>query len=125
MRLSIGKLETFTFPSGIYIYTGSARGGGGLYPRLKRHLAGPDKLHWHIDYLSVKAVNKSFYVVRTEKPLECELNRAVASLPGSRIVAPGFGSSDCRCRSHLHYLVKSARPDFPGLEPWPESFNEV
>jgi Uri superfamily endonuclease len=96
-----------------------------LYSRLGRHLAGTGKWHWHMDYLSVKAVKKSFYVIRTEKPIECELNRAVASLPGSRIVAPGFGSSDCRCRSHLHYLVEPDWPDFPGLEPWPETFNEV
>jgi len=124
-RLQVGRLGTFTFPRGIYIYAGSALGPGGLRCRLRRHLQGPEtgKFHWHIDYLSARAVDKDFAVVPTSKPLECALNRAVAELESSRIVAAGFGSSDCRCPGHLHRLEKKVWPAFPGLEPGPPGSN--
>ncbi|MBN2289779.1 MAG: GIY-YIG nuclease family protein [Candidatus Glassbacteria bacterium] len=115
----MGQLGTFSFPQGVYIYTGSALGPGGLPARLGRHLAGPGgRPHWHVDYLSSWAVAKSFAVVLTAKHLECSLNRAVAGMEGSRVAVPGFGSSDCRCASHLYCLAGEEWPPFPGLEPW-------
>ena len=35
---------------------------------------------------------------------ECETATTVAGLPGGTRPVPGFGSSDCRCRSHLVYF---------------------
>jgi Uri superfamily endonuclease len=101
---------------GYYIYTGSALNG--LESRLDRHLSSPSsgKRHWHIDYLSAWAEDKSCAVVLTPGRLECELNRAVAAIPGARLVAPGFGSSDCRCPSHLYLLPGAVWPDYPGQE---------
>ena len=49
--LSIGKLGTFKFPAGEYIYLGSAHGPGGLRARLGRNLRGSGAVHWHIDGL--------------------------------------------------------------------------
>jgi len=48
------------FLSGIYCYCGSACGPGGLYARLKRHLDGHIKKHWHFDYLRERLVIKRF-----------------------------------------------------------------
>ena len=36
-EIAIGKLGTFTFPAGYYLYVGSALGPGGLEARLARH----------------------------------------------------------------------------------------
>jgi Uri superfamily endonuclease len=120
----VGRLGAFRFPSGAYIYTGSARGPGGPDARLTRHLAGPVRYHWHIDYLSAAAERKCFVVVAGTAVQECRLNRAVAELGDSQVVAPGFGSSDCGCESHLHFFEREVWPDFPGLEPWPAAGEE-
>ena len=53
--LTVGRLGRFSFPSGDYIYLGSALGPGGLRARLGRHLQGSGKPHWHIDHLRVMA----------------------------------------------------------------------
>ncbi|MCD6359824.1 MAG: GIY-YIG nuclease family protein [Armatimonadetes bacterium] len=119
MLLQVGRLGLLSFPAGYYIYTGSALGG--LESRLRRHLEGPrnGRPHWHVDYLSTRAVEKSFAVVLTRQRAECDLNRAVAAMPGASVAAYGFGSSDCRCVSHLFKLVEPRWPDYPGLEIWP------
>jgi Uri superfamily endonuclease len=49
ITIRVGKLGTAVFPSGTYVYTGSAMKGLGA--RLKRHRAKTKKSHWHIDYL--------------------------------------------------------------------------
>ncbi|OGG04555.1 MAG: hypothetical protein A3F83_11045 [Candidatus Glassbacteria bacterium RIFCSPLOWO2_12_FULL_58_11] len=94
-----------------------------LEPRLRRHLEGcPEgKCRWHVDYLSPLAGDKQFRVLLLMARMECELNRAAGSLQGARVLVPGFGSSDCRCRSHLHYTGAARWPAFPGLTAWPVS----
>jgi Uri superfamily endonuclease len=47
--IPVGKLGTFAFPAGFYVYTGSAMGG--LDARIARHLSRIKRFHWHIDYL--------------------------------------------------------------------------
>ena len=47
--IRVGSLGDFAFPSGRYIYTGSAMNG--LAARVARHLRRDKKRHWHIDYL--------------------------------------------------------------------------
>lgn len=93
---------------------------GGLDSRLRRHFEGPrsGRLYWHVDYLSIQAEDKSFAVVRRVGATECDLNLAVRLLPHAVTVAPGFGSSDCRCASHLYYIGKPLWPEYPGLESW-------
>lgn len=115
--ITIGRLGIFTFPAGYYLYLGSAHSG--LWPRLQRHLRREKKLRWHIDYLRRQAqVIEVWYLVSAE-PVECLWAQAAATMLGAWIPVPGFGSSDCRCRSHLiHY---AERPGFelfqerPGL----------
>jgi sugar fermentation stimulation protein A len=102
VRVRVGKLGTFDFPAGRYLYTGSALNG--LEQRLARHLRRKKKMHWHIDYLLRYARVERIDTVRTSRKRECELNGRAMNAPGARILAKGFGSSDCRCPAHLVYL---------------------
>jgi Uri superfamily endonuclease len=99
VRCAIGRLGAFTFPAGRYVYTGSARRN--LEARIARHLRAHKTLHWHIDYLLAAPGVRIVAVIHSRRP-ECALNRAGRG----RIVAPGFGASDCRagCGAHLKHL---------------------
>ncbi|MFO8102484.1 MAG: GIY-YIG nuclease family protein [Dehalococcoidia bacterium] len=107
-RIAIGKLGRADFPAGYYLYAGSALGG--LSPRINRHFRKEKKLHWHIDYLLFHAQILEVWGVYSNERVECHLARAALDLTGAAVPAAGFGSSDCRCRTHLVYL-----PDKPEL----------
>lgn len=103
-RIAIGRLGMFDFPAGGYVYTGSAHGAGGLAARVGRHLRGGGALRWHVDYLRVHTAARG--VVGAAGRLECIwAQRLVAQ--GGRVIAAGFGASDCRagCRAHLVYFA--------------------
>ncbi|MBD3182299.1 DUF123 domain-containing protein [Candidatus Poribacteria bacterium] len=101
-EIQVGKLGKFTFPVGYYVYTGSALRG--LESRINRHLRKEKKLHWHIDYLLQYTDVIDVIAYETKERLECKVNQYILSLPDSRIIAKGFGSSDCNCLSHLIYF---------------------
>ena len=103
IRIRVGRLGEFLFPAGRYVYTGSARRG--LDARIRRHLSGAKRLHWHIDYL-LAAPGVQITGVSTFDAAECALNRRT---PGT-IVVGGFGSSDCTsgCGSHLKLVGRPA-----------------
>lgn len=98
-KLSVGKLGSFDFPAGQYIYTGSARRT--LEPRIKRHMRKDKKLHWHIDYLLASPYADIIRIVRFAIS-ECAINQQTRG----KILIPGFGATDCRnrCVSHLKYI---------------------
>ena len=96
-RIQIAKLGQFRFPTGYYAYVGSAFGPGGLAGRLKHHLHPGKKLHWHIDYFLDKAEVKDVIFIKGKK--ECKLSKNIKKLSMKTI--EGFGSSDCKCSSHL------------------------
>lgn len=107
--ISVGRLGTCTFPSGYYIYLGSALGG--LFPRVRRHIRGSGRTHWHIDYLRrYTAVVEVWYRVSDER-LECSWQVAVMEMPSASMPVAGFGSSGCTCRSHLVHFT-----NMPSLE---------
>jgi Uri superfamily endonuclease len=120
-RITVGKLGTFDFPAGYYLYVGSALGPGGLQARLARHRrvcesspqSSPSqtakKLHWHIDYLLQQAQRIEVWSVASKERLECKWSEAARRLPEAQVPVRGFGSSDCHCPAHLIYF--SARPD--------------
>lgn len=100
-RLTIGRLGTFDFPAGHYLYMGSALNG--LEARVRRHLRQDKPLHWHVDYLAAAAsVEQVWYVLGADRR-ECHWS-AVVLEHGGQVVAPGFGSSDCRCATHLLHV---------------------
>lgn len=107
--IPVGKLGTFTFPAGFYVYTGSAMGG--LDARIARHLSKTKRFHWHIDYLLERSAVIRYAIRELEgwqvrgfegsESQECRLNSATLALEGARIPVKGFGSSDCSCHAHL------------------------
>lgn len=103
-EIQVGKLGRFKFRDGTYAYVGSAFGPGGLAARIKHHLNLSRSPHWHIDYLRKEAVPVQIW--GSAYPLKFE-HRWAAVLAQSRQTTapvPGFGSSDCRCHTHLFRL---------------------
>jgi Uri superfamily endonuclease len=99
--IRIGKLGSFYFPKGKYIYTGSAQNG--LEGRIARHLRKTKKFHWHVDYLlkysKIEKIAK-FPWMKTE----CKLHKVtLIKMKGENFIE-GFGSSDCGCGGHLMVL---------------------
>lgn len=127
--LDVGSLGRFHFAPGYYIYIGSAQGG--LDQRVSRHLRDDKTMRWHIDYLLQKAQVVDTLLFETPDqaaeqalrgkllkalggngadrdlaalPTECLLARSVADQHNAAVPAPGFGSSDCRCTTHLYFI---------------------
>jgi len=103
--LAIAKFAGVTFSEGYYVYTGRALAG--YRGRLKRHVCGGRKAFWHIDYLLRRArlVGAKLFAGRSD---ECAVAEVVRKRLGGRVVAAGFGASDCRCRGHLALIAKVA-----------------
>ncbi|MFQ3548955.1 MAG: GIY-YIG nuclease family protein [Armatimonadota bacterium] len=114
--IQIGKLGEFYFPQGYYVYTGSAMRG--IVSRVSRHLSIINNsskladsyinekniskvLHWHIDFL----LEHSYYIRYSSRVSrlkeECEINSLTLSMTGASVVVKKFGSSDCKCITHL------------------------
>jgi len=100
--IRVGRLGNITFEPGIYFYVGS--GGRSPTSRLARHARKRKRKFWHIDYLTVHSDVIGAIIMESGKSPECALATAMAeAFP----LVEGFGSSDCRCRSHLFYGVPS------------------
>ena len=98
--IEVGKLGRINFKKGYYIYVGSAKRG--FSKRIRRHLRKNKKLWWHIDYLSVKADVIDVFKSEADEHKLAEL--ASKLYEGIK----GFGSSDCKCYTHLFYS-----PNYP------------
>ncbi|MCH8801462.1 MAG: GIY-YIG nuclease family protein [Chloroflexi bacterium] len=118
-KLTVGRLGLVEFPSGHYIYFGSALGG--LKARVARHLRSEKKLHWHADYLGAEESWTQAWQLADGQRWECVWATAAAATAGVSVPAPGFGSSDCRCRSHLVRVnnAKAVRELLRSLTPAP------
>jgi sugar fermentation stimulation protein A len=104
--VEIGALGTRAFKRGWYVYAGSARKN--LSKRISRHLRITGKQrHWHLDYLRPFAAAVKALPIYSYQNRECDLAAALADLGGKAV--PGFGSSDCRCGSHLYYFREDPR----------------
>jgi Uri superfamily endonuclease len=102
--ITVGRLGTFRFAAGYYVYVGSALGSGGLAARLARHRRQDKTLRWHIDYVLVHARIADIKANTSGQELECAWAQKLLNMSGARVVAPRLGSSDCKCPSHLIYL---------------------
>lgn len=109
MSIVIGHLGLHAFKAGLYIYTGSAHGPGGLRGRIKRHLTQSSlkKPHWHIDALTAHADIMEVWWTTDAARLECHWAELLAQI--GIIEQPRFGASDCRCPGHLIYLGDGPR----------------
>ena len=106
--ISVGRLGSFEFTPGCYLYVGSARGPGGLRARVSRHLRAGKTPHWHVDALAARAPIVEVWGYPSTDRLECRWARALMALDGVRVPVPRFGSSDCACHAHLFHLPLSA-----------------
>jgi len=105
----IGNLGTISLKKGYYAYVGSAMGKSGpstLENRVKRHFlpSKNKKIHWHIDYLLDidTIVVEVVYLIPSMIKLECLIARDL--LEKSEFHVKNFGSSDCKCKSHLFFF---------------------
>lgn len=101
--IRVGALGVVTFPPGLYVYSGSAMGPGGLRARLGRHWRGGSRRRWHVDYLREQAPVAAAAFVTGRERAECRWAALLAGLGGAMVCA-GFGASDCRCPAHLVHL---------------------
>ena len=101
--IDVGRLGTYPFRRGYYLYVGSAFGPGGLDARIRRHLKDTQKSHWHIDYLDAVAPIVDVWFSTHHERLECPWAAILEGVPALEQPVRGFGASDCACRSHLFY----------------------
>ncbi len=99
----IGRLPTVFLSEGVYFYTGSAWGQGGLRARLGYHLRVPTHPHWHLDwlkpYLTLLGVGW-----REGVHAECHWAQALMAHPRASVPLPGFGASDCSLHCSAHWV---------------------
>ncbi|MFW9818759.1 MAG: DUF123 domain-containing protein [Candidatus Thorarchaeota archaeon] len=109
IQIEVGALGLIIFKKGFYFYIGSAMGEYGsstLLNRVKRHFLSKNekKIHWHIDYLlaDLHTIIIKIYLIPSKYPLECIIAREFPKICDNSI--KNFGSSDCKCISHLFYF---------------------
>lgn len=109
-KIEIGSLGKIKFKRGYYCYVGSAMQN--LSKRIERHKRKIKKLHWHIDYLLNKTKILKAIEIRSPDKIECEVAKSLKMISDTSI--KNFGSSDCRCESHLFYFKENPlhRKDF-------------
>lgn len=100
-NVTVGKLGLFTFPKGTYLYIGSAKRN--IKARLQRHLLRDKILRWHIDYLRQFAEISKIDTF-DDRFTECELLKSTLKSTNGKLLIKGFGSSDCKCESHLIFV---------------------
>ncbi len=101
-KIKPGKLPEADYKKGTYLYVGRARTG--LRARIKRHIRSQKKLFWHIDYLLKKAKIVDIWICQDYFG-ECHTADEIRNFrPTESKAIQGFGSSDCRCLSHLFYF---------------------
>ncbi len=99
-KVEIGALEDVKFNKGFYCYVGSAKQG--LSKRIKRHKAKRKNHHWHIDYLREECSVTGSWPIRIQSDIECSMAKDIKKVSDG--IIENFGSSDCKCESHLFYF---------------------
>ena len=101
INVNVGALGSVNFEKGLYAYVGSAQIN--LEKRIERHLRKTKQKFWHIDYLLDNAdvdVLKVFHK-KAGRLEECKIAKNISEIG---VPVKGFGSSDCKCKSHLFKL---------------------
>lgn len=101
-NICVGKLGKVNFSKGFYIYVGSAMAN--LSKRMERHRHLRKRHRWHIDELRAVAEFHSVLAIRSSDRLECEIGKALSKIAEWSV--PGFGSTDCSCKTHLFGMPK-------------------
>jgi Uri superfamily endonuclease len=113
VRVDVGALGSIFFKANLYAYVGSAQNS--LEKRIERHLKKAKCKFWHADYLLDSIGVKVLKVFYSEagKAEECLIAKSLGAR-GKPIV--GFGSSDCKCKSHLFKIEDSSFLEEPMRE---------
>jgi Uri superfamily endonuclease len=98
----IGNLGTLKVKPGFYIYFGSAFGPGGLKARIGHHRNNSGRPHWHMDYLRKYLILDEIWYTCDPVHREHQWVTVLSQTRKANAPLPGFGSSDCRCKSHLY-----------------------
>ena len=105
--IDAGRLRRLHVAPGLYAYTGSALGAGGLRGLLAHHLRPAARPHWHVDFLrAVAPVTRVWFSYGCGRR-EHLWAATFAALPGATAPFAGFGASDCNCASHLFRLERT------------------
>jgi Uri superfamily endonuclease len=101
-RIKIGKLGNQNFGKYYYVYVGSALRD--LKKRIERHFKKEKKIKWHIDYLlaSKFASLECAIIFLSTKKIECLISEKISKF--AKGFVKKFGSTDCKCKSHLYYF---------------------
>lgn len=104
IRVRVGALGALEFKPGRYVYLGSAQSG--VEARISRHFRGEKRVRWHIDYLLSSGSVRLLWAAAFPLPrnYECRLAAMASELGGKPV--KGFGSTDCRCSSHLYLFPR-------------------
>lgn len=111
-RIKVGRLGTFDFPAGWYVYLGSAHGGGGLMARTDRHKRQDKRKHWHVDYFRDFAAIHEIWFSHEPHFREHDWARTIARMAGASSPVHGFGAADCTDACSAHFYHFDRRP-FP------------
>ena len=105
VSVTVGSLGKICFKNGTYLYIGSAKR---VYKaRIRRHLSARKKIFWHIDYFLSRGYNRIKEIWLNQKITECAAAQYFYNNGYSFI--DKFGSSDCKCRSHLFFAKRGLR----------------
>jgi Uri superfamily endonuclease len=115
-RMRVGHLGMMELQPGFYVYVGSALGPGGLRARIAHHVRGARRPRWHIDYLRAHALLDQIWYCCDLSRREHQWARALEAARDGAVPLPGFGASDCHCRSHLYFFER--RPSRTSFERW-------
>ena len=103
-QVEVGKLGSLHARPGFYVYVGSAFGPGGLKARIAHHMKISEKPHWHMDYLRPAVDLTEIWFTYDPRHREHQWAGVLANFRHTAIPLPGFGASDCRCKSHLYFM---------------------
>jgi Uri superfamily endonuclease len=117
ITVKVGSLGDLVFEPGRYIYVGSALKG--IIPRISRHAEMSKgnlfSFFWHIDYLlkEKNVIIESFFIKISDDREECAIAEQISMISGS---IANFGSSDCKCKSHLFKIENYSILESIGLK---------
>ena len=99
-----GNYSLGTTVEGVPAAIQAARRQGGLiiaeHNRQMPFVLGSTIPRDYIDYLLEKASIEEIICIETENKIECELAQRLGNILAW---VPGFGASDCKCKSHLYF----------------------
>ncbi|ASJ16777.1 endonuclease [Thermococcus chitonophagus] len=98
------RAKIFALKRGYYAYVGSAMNS--LEKRVERHFKKEKRLHWHIDYLTLKTEPLTAYLIPSSVRLEEILSKEIAKIGE---VVRGFGASDLNVPGNLFYFNHDPR----------------